>query len=129
MSVAKHSVLAALPTLALAACVTAPTAPEVPPRLEIHAANPIVVPGEAIGTLSSTDGCVRLTLANGHVLALQFPQGTTYSAQARAILLPNGQALPFGQWLDLVVNGGANLTSALPECQGIAATQVVSRDG
>jgi hypothetical protein len=78
--------------------------------------------------LSSTDGCVRLELEAGHVLAAQFPQGTTYSAGTRAIVLPNGQALPFGTRLDLVVNGGPDLTSALPECRGIKATQVVRRD-
>ena len=124
----RNSALTICLVVLLAGCVGAISGPAVVPRIEIHPSNPIVVPSEAIGRLTSTNGCVRLELETGHVLAAQFPEGTAYSASAQGIVMPNGQVLPFGKRLDLVVNGGPNLTSLLPECAGIPATQVVRLD-
>ena len=118
--------LAAVSLAAAAACTTTAVHPAVAPHIEFYQPGGIVVPGAGDGVLTSTDGCIRFVQKTG-AFAAQFRPGTIYSAADRAMVLPDGQKLRFGEPMRLVFEAPPNARSAIPECRGLRAMKVLRR--
>ena len=113
-----------LSVVAVSGCATVSNDPISPPLIENYADHNIIVETSRRGKLSQRGVCLTFTTGNA-VFASQFARGTRFDTDARAVVLPNGDALPLGRRLTLSFEAPPNIGSAVPDCANLAAVQVI----
>lgn len=107
------------------ACQTVPDS-AAQPVLENFADHNIVVATSRSGKLGQRGACLTFNTDNA-TFASQFAAGTRYDAQARAVLLPNGDRLALGRTMTLRFEGPPGSRSSVADCAGLEAIQIIGK--